>query len=191
MFESGHIMRLPLYYHVYADLLKFLPSIVDFGVVPLNFDAIRVPVTLKIRTHPTIKLLHLTEVMLPLNDERLDFVMGEWDRDPAHHTKVFNKQTRRLEEHRQGVIHSGHEFHLMTIVLNPHKYGMVSTQVKLTVVSEDGVDHYVQIPIVGFVAPMQKLVLERNGSNFYKVLEGTDVHHRNPFYGFLPAEALN
>ena len=91
MFESGHIMRLPLYYHVYADLLKFLPSIVDFGVVPLNFDAIRIPVTLKIRTHPTIKLLHLTEVMLPLNDERLDFVMGEWDRDPSHHTKVFNK----------------------------------------------------------------------------------------------------
>ena len=100
MFESGHIMRLPLYYHVYADLLKFLPSIVDFGVLPLNFDAIRVPVTLKIRSHPTIKLLYLTEVMLPLNDERLDFVMGEWDRDPSHHTKVFNKETRRLEEHR-------------------------------------------------------------------------------------------
>ena len=37
---------------------------------------------------------------------------------------------------------------------------------------------------------MQKLVLERNGSNFYQVFAGTDVHHRNPFYGFLPAEAL-
>lgn len=100
MFESGHIMRMPLYYHIYADLLKFLPSIVDFGVVPLNFDAIRIPVTLKIRNSTNVRMLHLTEVMLPLNDVRIDFVMGEWDRDPTHHTKVFNKNTKRLEEHR-------------------------------------------------------------------------------------------
>ena len=37
---------------------------------------------------------------------------------------------------------------------------------------------------------MQKLVLERIGSNFYHNL-GPDMHTRNPFLGFLPAEALN
>lgn len=47
--NTGHIMRMPLYYHVYQDIVKFLPSIVDFGVVPINFDLIRLPVSLKLR----------------------------------------------------------------------------------------------------------------------------------------------
>lgn len=99
MLNSGHIMRLPLYYHVYYDIIKFLPSIIDFGVVPLNFDPIRLNVTLKLRNGHGFRMLTLTEVMLPLNDMRLDFVMGDWDRDTKHHTKVFNKNTKRLEEH--------------------------------------------------------------------------------------------
>ena len=68
MFDTGHIMRLPLYYHVYYDILKFYPSIIDFGVVPLNFDLIRLNLTLKIRNAHNIRIMHLTEVMLPLND---------------------------------------------------------------------------------------------------------------------------
>ena len=86
MLNTGHIMRLPLYYHVFTDVIKFLPSIVDFGVVPINFDALKIPVSLKIRSGTGIKMLFLTQVMLPLNDVRLDFVMGEWDRDKKGHT---------------------------------------------------------------------------------------------------------
>ena len=79
--STGHIMRMPLYYHVYEDVVKFLPSIVDFGVVPLNFDAITLPVSLKIRNggHHKIAQLYLDGVYLPLNDMRLDFQMGEWN----------------------------------------------------------------------------------------------------------------
>ena len=104
MLDTGHIMRMPLYYHVYTDIVKFLPSIIDFGVVPLNFDAIRLPVSLKIRASTGIKTLSLTKVLLPLNDVRLDFVMGEWDADPKGHVQVFNKYTKRMEKHRHGII---------------------------------------------------------------------------------------
>ena len=130
--EQGHVMRIPLYYHVYEDIIKFLPSVVDFGVVPMNFDALSLPVTLKIRNGHDISMLYLTEVMLPLNDIRLDFVMGEWDRDSRHHTKVFNKSTKMMEDRRQGGIYFDHEFHLMTVLMNPIRYGIIDTYVKLT-----------------------------------------------------------
>ena len=130
--DTGHVMRIPLYYRVYFDIVKFMPSIADFGVVPLNFDTITLPVTLNIRNGHDIKKMYLTEVMLPLNDMRLDFVMGDWDRDKAHNTQVFNKNTKRLETHRKGVIYKEHEFFLMTIILKPFKYGMIKTSIKLT-----------------------------------------------------------
>ena len=152
--DTGHIMRLPLYYHVYYDIVKFLPSIVDFGVVPLNFDALTLPVTLKIRNGHGIRMMYLSEVMLPLNDMRLDFVMGEWDRDPNHNQKVFNKNTRRLEEHRKGIIYENHEFHLMTVILKTFKYGMVNTYVKLTFSTGNGATYKIELPVIGFVAPM-------------------------------------
>ena len=47
--DTGHVMRVPLYYRVYFDIVKFMPSVADFGVVPLNFDTITLPVSLKIR----------------------------------------------------------------------------------------------------------------------------------------------
>ena len=80
LLDTGHIMRVPLYYHVYNDIFKFLPSIVDFGVVPLNFDIVNLPVSLKIRNANTAagQTMYLTEVMVPLNDMRLDFVSGDW-----------------------------------------------------------------------------------------------------------------
>ena len=130
--DTGHVMRIPLYYRVYFDIVKFMPSIADFGVVPLNFDTITLPVTLNIRNGHDIKKMYLTEVMLPLNDMRLDFVMGDWDRDKAHNSQVFNKNTKRLETHRKGVIYKEHEFFLMTIILKPFKYGMIKTSIKLT-----------------------------------------------------------
>ena len=85
---------------MYNDIVKFTPSIADFGVVPLNFDTMRMPVSLHIRDgyYP---VLYLTEVLLPLNDERLDFVMGDWDRELKGNIQVYNKVTNRLEEHRR------------------------------------------------------------------------------------------
>ena len=189
MLDTGHIMRLPLYYHVYFDLVKFLPSIVDFGVVPLNFDAITIPVTLKIRNGHGNRMMYVNEVMLPLNDMRLDFVMGDWDRDPNHNTKVFNKNTKRLEEHRKGLIYADQEFHLMTIIMKPFKYGMINTYVKITVQTELGSQHKIELPVIGYVTPKHDMVIERKGNNFYQHVD-VQYQRKNPFYGFLPAEPL-
>jgi hypothetical protein len=41
----GDILRVPLYFIVYPDMLKFTPSVVDFGIVAFKFDALRVPVS--------------------------------------------------------------------------------------------------------------------------------------------------
>ena len=68
LINQGILIRLPIYYHVYADLVKFTPSIADFGVVPINFDTLRIPVSLHIRDAHNVQVLYLTEVLLPLND---------------------------------------------------------------------------------------------------------------------------
>ena len=165
--DTGHIMRVPLYYRVYYDIAKFLPSIVDFGVIPLNFDTITLPVSMKLRNGHDINKMYLTEVMLPLNDMRLDFVMGDWDRDKAHNTQVFNKNTKRLEEHRKGVLYKDVEFFLMTVILKPFKYGMINTYIKLTFQFEHGGTHKIELPVIGFVAPIHQLIIERKDNNFY------------------------
>ena len=45
----GDVIRIPLYYHVHNDVMKFTPSIVDFGLAPLNFDVLKVPLHVKSR----------------------------------------------------------------------------------------------------------------------------------------------
>ena len=187
--DTGNIMRIPLYYRVYYDIAKFLPSIVDFGVIPLNFDIITLPVSMKIRNGHNIQKMYLTEVMLPLNDMRLDFVMGDWERDKAHNTQVFNKNTKRLEEHRKGVIYKDVEFFLMTVILKPFKYGMINTYIKLTFQTEHGATHKIELPVIGFVAPMHQLIIERKGNNFYHHID-SGSQKKNPFFGFLPAEPV-
>ena len=89
----GDVLRIPLYFHIYTDLLKFTPSIVDFGIVPFRFDNLRVPVLVSIRNGFNIGLLYLKEVILPVSDKRLDFIMGKWDRDNYGNIQVFNKLT--------------------------------------------------------------------------------------------------
>jgi len=32
--SKGDVLRIPIYFHIYTDLVKFTPSIVDFGTVP-------------------------------------------------------------------------------------------------------------------------------------------------------------
>jgi len=41
------IIRVPLYYHVHQDVIKFTPNIIDFGLAPLNFDVLKVPLYAK------------------------------------------------------------------------------------------------------------------------------------------------
>ena len=139
--DQGVILRVPIYYHVYTDVVKFLPSIVDFGVMSINFDVVRVPVRLRIRDGQNIPMLYLSEVLLPLNDERLDFVMGQWDRDPTGNIQIFNNHQQKLEEHRRGVIHAERDFFAFTVLLKPFKWGLVETRIKMKFQEKDGAVH--------------------------------------------------
>lgn len=63
----GDVLRIPFYFIVYPDLLKFTPSIVDFGIVPFRFDAIRIPVSVQIRQgFKDLNILYLSDVLLPI-----------------------------------------------------------------------------------------------------------------------------
>lgn len=85
------MLRIPFYFILYPDLLKFTPSIVDFGIVPFRFDAIRVPVSVQIRQgFKDVNLLYLSDVLLPIHDKRLDFVMGKWATDPMGNLQIYN-----------------------------------------------------------------------------------------------------
>lgn len=48
--NSGILVRLPLYYHVTNDLLRFDPPIINFDYVPYRFDTMTIEVFAKIRT---------------------------------------------------------------------------------------------------------------------------------------------
>jgi hypothetical protein len=117
--NRGDVLRIPLYFHIYPDILKFTPSIVDFGIIPFRFDALRVPVNATIRNGFEIGMLYLSEVLLPINDKRLDFEIGKWDKDTYGNVQIFNKQSMRLEEHRRGVLHKDRQLDLFTVILNP------------------------------------------------------------------------
>jgi hypothetical protein len=62
------IIRVPLYYHVHTDVVKFTP--VDFGLVPLQFDILKVPLYARSKLAEQVRV---EEVMLPMSDDRLDF----------------------------------------------------------------------------------------------------------------------
>ena len=147
----GDVIRIPLYFHIYPDLLKFTPSIVDFGIVPFRFDALRVPVLVSIRNGFDLGTLYLNEVLLPISEKRLDFVMGKWDRDSYGNIQVFNKQSMRLEEHRRGILHKDRSLELLTVVLDPVTYGELNTSVILVFLTEDGQEYRVSLPIIGHV----------------------------------------
>lgn len=162
-------MRIPFYFHVYADLVKFTPSIVDFGIVPFRFDLLKIPVSVNIRNGLDFSVLYLSEVLLPLTDKRLDFAIGAWDRESYGNIQVINKNSRRLEEHRRGVVHRDKSLHLFTIILNPIAFGPVDTNVVLVFNSEDGAEFRVDLPIIGHVLPTSNLLTEnglKSGNHF-------------------------
>ena len=156
----GDVLRIPLYFHIYPDLLKFTPSIVDFGIVSYRFDAIRIPVLVSIRNGFDIGMLYLNEVLLPISEKRLDFVMGKWDRDSYGNIQVYNKQSMRLEEHRRGILHKDRSLELFTIVLNPIMYGELNTSVILVFTTEEGDEFKVELPIIGHVMRQNNLLVE-------------------------------
>jgi hypothetical protein len=102
--SRGDVLRIPFYFHVYPDLVKFTPSIVDFGLVPFRFDLLKIPVSVNIRNGLDFSTLYLSEVLLPITDKRLDFAIGAWDRESYGNIQVINKNSRRLEEQRRGVV---------------------------------------------------------------------------------------
>jgi hypothetical protein len=47
-------------------MVKFTPSIVDFGLMPFRFDPLKIPVSVTMRNGVDSNVLHLTEVLLPV-----------------------------------------------------------------------------------------------------------------------------
>ena len=87
------------------------------------------------------QLVYLKDVKLPLNDMRLDYVMGDWTRKSGRIAIPRDK-----------------EFQLIVVALKPFKYGMINTYIKLTFENEQGVAHHVELPVIGFVAPKHAMV---------------------------------
>lgn len=161
----GDVIRIPLYFHVYPDLLKFTPSIVDFGLVPYRFDALRVPVSVSIRNGFDVGMLYLSEVLLPVSEKRLDFVMGRWDRDSYGNIQVYNKVSMRLEEQRRGILHRDRTLDLFTVILDPTSYGELDTKILLVFTTEEGKEHRIELPIIGHVMRQNNLLLEDSYGN--------------------------
>ena len=69
------ILRVPIYYHVHTDnLLRLVPNTgaLDFGMVPLKMDMIKIPVRVRSRSRET---LLVQDIMVPVGDSRLDFLI--------------------------------------------------------------------------------------------------------------------
>ena len=159
--SRGDVLRIPIYFHIYPDLLKFTPSVVDFGIVPFRFDALRVPVSVTIRNgYSNIDMLYLNDVLVPVSENRLDFVMGRWSQENYGNIQVYNKKTGRLEEHRRAVLHKDRSLDLFTVILNPTKYGELDTSVILIFATEEGQEYRVDLPIIGHVLKQNNLLVE-------------------------------
>jgi len=76
-----------------------------------------------------------------------------------------------MEKHRYGLVYADDVFKLMTVVMKPLKFGLVNTYLKLTFQEENGTIHKIELPIIGFVAPIHQLVIERKGNNFYQHID--------------------
>lgn len=85
--NQGILVRLPFYFHVTPDLLRFYPPIVDFGFVPYRFDTITIEVYTKTRSpskYNVNEMLQLDDLLFPVDDERLDFAPGRWAHNDTH-----------------------------------------------------------------------------------------------------------
>jgi hypothetical protein len=71
------LIRVPLYFHVHSDPIKFSPSVVDFGLAPLNFDILKIPLYAKTKIAEPLVLI---DIQLPLSEGRIDFQMVDFTR---------------------------------------------------------------------------------------------------------------
>ena len=103
--SNGDVLRVPLYFHIYTDLVKFMPSIIDFGIIPYRFDPLTIPVAVSIRNGFDIgNSISLTDILLPMNDKRLDFSIRKWVKEPTSIFMIHNKVSGKLEEHKHTLI---------------------------------------------------------------------------------------
>jgi len=86
-------VRLPLYYHVTNDLIRFSPPIIDFGFVPYRFDTLTIEVTARTRT-PQSEILQLDDMLFSTSDERIDFAPGRWAYNDTYIVKTYNENGR-------------------------------------------------------------------------------------------------
>ena len=96
------IIRIPLYYHVHQDVVKFSPTTVDFGLAPLNFDILKIPIYAKTKINEP---LVIQDILLPLSDSRLDFQF--------------------VDIARNNIIRKNKEVFIGYVLLNPSKAGTI------------------------------------------------------------------
>jgi hypothetical protein len=110
------VIRVPLYYHVHSDVVKMSPTVIDFGVSPLNFDLLKIPLYAKSKISD---IMTIQEILLPLNDARLDFQFVDFFKQGANN-----------------VLRKSKELFLGFAILNPTKSGMVENKIILTLVAQ-------------------------------------------------------
>jgi hypothetical protein len=108
------VIRVPIYYHVHSDPLKLSPPLLDFGLAPLNFDVLKLPLYARSKVS---ELLAIQEILVPLNDPRLDFQMVD---------AILRTPST------QNMIRKGRELFLGYVLLNPSKAGVVESKIRLT-----------------------------------------------------------
>ena len=182
MTDSGHLLRLPVYFHVTSDFVRFSPPIVDYGAVAWRFNLLRVPVNVKMRHVPGVKRVFLTDVSLPLSDERLDFVIGKWADEnwkQTAQTEAFlkaqnmkqtsgiNEEVKALFAGRTGPITmiepNSEGVQVLTVLLDPYKVGEVDTNIEFSFEyqtdSSPVLEKFtVSLPIIGFVSAKKTLM---------------------------------
>ena len=133
-----------------------------------KYDIMRIPVSVNVRRATSISLLYLTDVILPTDDPRLDFAIGSWFEEPFVKVQTLNKQTGRLEEQRRGVVHIEKALDVITILLNPDKYGKVDTRIIFVFCEEDGTEHRISYPVIGQVLPSHNVLVEWESADHNK-----------------------
>jgi len=186
--DSGILIRLPAYFHVSLDIVRFEPPIVDFGIIPWRFNVLRMPVSVKLRNTPGLNRIFLTEVNLPLNDERLDFVMGkwadeDWKRSSQQNEMILTKigkngNVKDAEVKNQRLIDLFKDFKgpiaelqtnsegvaVITVLLDPYKQGKLRQEIEFVFVYEEeegnGVlkSFKVLLPCIGYVGTQRNML---------------------------------
>jgi hypothetical protein len=115
--------------------VRFSPPAVDFGLAPLGFDLLKIPLNARARIPEP---LVVTEVLLPLADSRLDFQLVDVTR---------NNVLRRTKD-----------LFLGYVLLDPRKVGPVEQKLLVTLtVQLTNKTYTLEVPIIGSVFETDEL----------------------------------